>query len=853
MRTRNQLGGNGNSGGCGVEGVSLKPTNDANETGPTNLSANNKGNSMAVESNCNSPTTPRLRDRKPANLELNNKSSANSSSLAVENGSRLTITSNSTTPANEESSVSTKRSSSSSGHLPTRTLPRRSCIGRSNSSLLASTQLATNSSATSSLNKSSSSTLNKTSTNQQTPSNSTNSNSINNSRKDTHQHHNKSHLSSSSTPQVPKTKDGSNSSLLEAPLELLTTNKTANIKNYSRETPLTRSAMVSKPPLVKHDNRLTAITTAQINKAPNNKLVRISLPDNVSANGVGSSASDYSGTQNGSLASLQDKNRYMFTINGLKRVGTVDGLDLTMDDSSLVTSDQNSLVASVGVEEPRNSIIRSRKVFNILLGVTGSVAAVKLVDLVKKIKSLFPRPYINPNGTTIQTSVNFKIIMTQNSKHFAKRDDLLKNLNDPAIQFYDDADEWSIWNRMGDPVLHIELRKWADLCLIAPLDANTMAKLSSGICDNLLTCVVRAWDTSKPLVYCPAMNVHMYNHPITRDQLSKLQSYGYLRVDCIEKQLACGDFGIGAMASVDSIANKVLDTLIQPGSRKGSLTKPLLNQQPTYPIISTTYKNREGGSSSSHYASNSRNSSSTGNQILDRFRVNNQITVHAVPGMKNSKNAIDSIAAELALKRRRKMNTVESNDKTQTTNQQSVPSTTNSNNQNGGHKMGGVTSIQNLKAISSNNESMDCEEDVAEVDDEGFDFDPSKLLEQSMVTDDDPRNSTSLTLGSNTIQSSFESKISANSFVTEPPAPRASAMSTPLFNTSKFLALCHNKEKDCFTCTICKHDYKNRKSMARHLKEQHVQGSIFECVPCGVSYKRREKLIKHNRERHPEN
>ena len=53
---------------------------------------------------------------------------------------------------------------------------------------------------------------------------------------------------------------------------------------------------------------------------------------------------------------------------------------------------------------------------------------------------------------------------------------------------------------MGDPVLHIELRRWADVLLLAPLSANTLAKAASGLCDNLLTCVVRAWDFDKPLL-----------------------------------------------------------------------------------------------------------------------------------------------------------------------------------------------------------------------------------------------------------------------------------------------------------------------------------------------------------------
>lgn len=62
------------------------------------------------------------------------------------------------------------------------------------------------------------------------------------------------------------------------------------------------------------------------------------------------------------------------------------------------------------------------------------------------------------------------------------------------------ADEWRQWGSVGDPVLHMELRRWADTLVVAPLSANTLAKAAGGLCDNLLTCVVRAWDWQRPLL-----------------------------------------------------------------------------------------------------------------------------------------------------------------------------------------------------------------------------------------------------------------------------------------------------------------------------------------------------------------
>ena len=106
---------------------------------------------------------------------------------------------------------------------------------------------------------------------------------------------------------------------------------------------------------------------------------------------------------------------------------------------------------------------------------------------------------------------------------------------------------------------HIELRKWADQLVIAPLSANTLAKLAHGMCDNLLTSVVRAWDRTKPIVIAPAMNTHMWDHPATTEHLAALQRwYPHLTiVDPVAKRLACGDDGLGALAPIDAIVAAV--------------------------------------------------------------------------------------------------------------------------------------------------------------------------------------------------------------------------------------------------------------------------------------------------------
>ncbi|OWR51472.1 Phosphopantothenoylcysteine decarboxylase [Danaus plexippus plexippus] len=188
-----------------------------------------------------------------------------------------------------------------------------------------------------------------------------------------------------------------------------------------------------------------------------------------------------------------------------------------------------------------------KKLLNIIIGVTGSVATIKLPLIIENLLNI----------TNVENGYKFEIqvICTERSKHFFKITDIPE-----CCSLFDDDVEWSSWNHRGDPVLHIELGKWADMLVIAPLDANTLAKISQGICDNLLTCTVRAWDVSKPLLFCPAMNTRMYQHPITANQIETLKAWGYKEIPSIEKKLMCGDTGIGAMADVDTIVQKIHST-----------------------------------------------------------------------------------------------------------------------------------------------------------------------------------------------------------------------------------------------------------------------------------------------------
>ncbi|PYH74019.1 putative flavoprotein [Aspergillus vadensis CBS 113365] len=207
---------------------------------------------------------------------------------------------------------------------------------------------------------------------------------------------------------------------------------------------------------------------------------------------------------------------------------------------------------------------------HVLLAASGSVATIKLPNIAKALGR--------------HSNVSIRIIVTRSAAEFLKgqshEQPLLENLLElPGVDaIYRDEDEWRhTWIR-GEPILHIELRKWAHILLIAPLSANTMAKMTMGISDNLLLSVLRAWDTTgsvdatfkekKPIVFvAPAMNTAMWFHPITAKQLAILNdewgvnsrnNEGWVSVlNPIDKSLACGDTGTGGMMEWETIVDKV--------------------------------------------------------------------------------------------------------------------------------------------------------------------------------------------------------------------------------------------------------------------------------------------------------
>jgi phosphopantothenoylcysteine decarboxylase len=105
----------------------------------------------------------------------------------------------------------------------------------------------------------------------------------------------------------------------------------------------------------------------------------------------------------------------------------------------------------------------------IIIGVTGSVATIKLSSLIN---------CINLSYSSEETEV--KIVATNSALTF------VKSVEVKPIEVLTDSSEWQDWKKVSDPILHIDLRNWADVIVVAPLSANTLAKIANGICDNLL-------------------------------------------------------------------------------------------------------------------------------------------------------------------------------------------------------------------------------------------------------------------------------------------------------------------------------------------------------------------------------
>ena len=171
---------------------------------------------------------------------------------------------------------------------------------------------------------------------------------------------------------------------------------------------------------------------------------------------------------------------------------------------------------------------------NILLGITGSIAAYKAADLANQLTKI---------------GYNVEVVMTESAMKFITPL-TLQALTKNKV-YTDMFDEFT-----PDEIKHISLAKKTDVCLIAPATANIIGKIANGIADDFLSTVVMALK-DKPVFIAPAMNTNMYENSIVQENIEKLKVRGYFIIEPRESMLACGDLGKGAMADVSEIMDRI--------------------------------------------------------------------------------------------------------------------------------------------------------------------------------------------------------------------------------------------------------------------------------------------------------
>ncbi|WP_445278185.1 phosphopantothenoylcysteine decarboxylase [Streptococcus sp. KHUD_013] len=176
---------------------------------------------------------------------------------------------------------------------------------------------------------------------------------------------------------------------------------------------------------------------------------------------------------------------------------------------------------------------------NILLAVTGSISAYKAADLTSQLTKLGHQVKIlmTPAATAFITPLTLQVLSKQ-----AVLVEVMTEDDPKQIQ-------------------HIDLGKEADLFLVAPASANTIAKLAIGLADNMVTSTALALPQGTKKILAPAMNTKMLEHPATQRNLKLLQDYGYQIIQPRYATLACGDQGAGALASIETILTTIQESL----------------------------------------------------------------------------------------------------------------------------------------------------------------------------------------------------------------------------------------------------------------------------------------------------
>ncbi|MFM9910734.1 MAG: bifunctional phosphopantothenoylcysteine decarboxylase/phosphopantothenate--cysteine ligase CoaBC, partial [Chitinophagaceae bacterium] len=193
----------------------------------------------------------------------------------------------------------------------------------------------------------------------------------------------------------------------------------------------------------------------------------------------------------------------------------------------------------------------------ILIGITGSIAAYKIILLTR----LF-----------IKQGAEVKIVLTPAAKDFVSSLTLSTLSKNPVVSELFNETSWSN---------HVMLGRWADMFLIAPLSCNTLAKMANGHCDNMLLATYLS--ATCPVCVAPAMDEDMWHHPVTQQNLQKLEAFGNKIIPVEKGELASGLVGDGRMAEPETILQFISDTFFLSKDLEGK--KVLVTAGPTFEPI----------------------------------------------------------------------------------------------------------------------------------------------------------------------------------------------------------------------------------------------------------------------------
>ena len=173
----------------------------------------------------------------------------------------------------------------------------------------------------------------------------------------------------------------------------------------------------------------------------------------------------------------------------------------------------------------------------VVIGVTGGIAVYKALDVISALR---------------KKDIEVHVIMTESASKFVN-----------PLTFQSISQNMVVTDMFAEPkaweIQHISLAQKADLMLIAPSTANVIGKISNGIADDMLSTTVMA--TKAKVLIAPAMNTNMYQNPIVQNNISKLKDFGYKFIEPASGRLACGDIGIGKLADVNTIVERVIEEL----------------------------------------------------------------------------------------------------------------------------------------------------------------------------------------------------------------------------------------------------------------------------------------------------